>query len=189
MGDGVTISLAGGCLDRRLCPSVLDLSVGCNFRSGGRLPPPVAEYVASSFMGHPNIAWTENGPVPYPWSNAHSVPGSVPPPWAPDRTAGLPVAEQKEWAIVHNQPSQYEHARWLTGRYLSDVMGHQPLHEDDWLVTEPGMDEEQRVRDVLARSGDFVAMVNFDRSFRRLIERRLVLEEVARREVRSTRGV
>jgi hypothetical protein len=153
-------------------------------RSGGRLEPHIAESVASNFMSHPNIAWAENAPVPYPWSNVYATPGQVPSPWAPDRIPGFPVSPQKEWTVVHGQPAQYEHTRWLTGTYLTDVMSPQLLREDDWITVEPGMDEEKRVLDVLSRSGDFVATVNIDRRFRRLIERRLVLEEIARREVR-----
>jgi len=153
-------------------------------RSGGRLEPHVAENVASNFLSHPNIAWAENAPVPYPWSNVYGIPGPVSSPWARDPMPGFLVSPQKQWTVVHDQPTQYEHTRWLTGVYLMDVMSPQLLREDDWITVEPGMDEEKRVLDVLSRSGDFAAIVNTDRSFRRLIERRLVLEEVARREVR-----
>lgn len=153
-------------------------------RSGGRLEPHIAEYVASSFMSHPNIAWADNSPVPYPWATVYGIPGPVLAPWARTPMSGFPASPQKEWTVIDDQPTQYEHARWLTGTYLTDIMSPQLLREDDWIIVEPGMDEEKHVMDVLSRSGDFVAIVNNDRRFRRLIERRLVLEEVARREVR-----
>jgi len=150
---------------------------------GGRLEPHVAEQVASNFLSHPNIHWAEGQPISYPWAAVYNVQGAIPPPWVPDPAQPILASPQKEWAMVHDQPAQYEHTRWLNGPYLTEVMGLELLREDDWIAVDSRADEESRVLDVLSRSGDFVAVVNIDRSFRRLIERRLVLEEVARREV------
>jgi hypothetical protein len=153
----------------------------------GRLEPEVAEQVAANFLGHPNISWTDGTSLPYPWGNVFVTAGSPPAPWVRAGAQPLPASPAPEWAIVHEQPTRYEHTKWLTGSILADIMGVGLLREDDWIMAEPGADEEEQVLEVLSRSGDFVAAVNTDRSFRRLIERRLVLEEVARREVRRAR--
>ena len=153
-------------------------------KSGGRLEPPIAEQVASNFLSHPAVHWADGQAVSYPWAIVYNAAGAIPPPWVPNPGSAIPMSPQNEWTIVHDQPNHYEHTRWLNGPYLAHVMGIKLLREDDWIAIDSRAGEETQVLDVLSRSGDFVAMVNIDRSFRRLIERRRVLEEVARREVR-----
>jgi len=51
--------------------------------------------------------------------------------------------------------------------------------EDQWFADAPTAGRQRAVREVLARSGEFVAVVNDDRCFRRLVDRSLVVERIA----------
>jgi hypothetical protein len=113
-------------------------------RSGGRLDPNTAGNVAVNFLSHPDISWAEDGTLQYPWAGVYQAPGLVSAPWTRNPPSPLPSSPEHEWVIVRGGPAKYEHARWLTGRYLSEVMGVGLLREDDWLAVEPGASEENR---------------------------------------------
>jgi hypothetical protein len=100
----------------------------------------------------------------------------------------LPKSPETEWVKVSDQSLRYEHTRWLNGNVLNDIMGPKLLRQDDLIFEKAGGTSESRFLAVLARSdSDFVAVVNDDKrfQFRRLIERRLVLEKLAEQEVQN----
>lgn len=134
----------------------------------GSLEPSVAALIVTSFMNDLRIR----------------QPGGA----SPDPSIGV-RPNRDQWVSLTGQPPMQEHSQWLDGARLADVLGSSVLREDDWLVDDPKDNEQEQTRQLLARSGDFVAIVNTDRSFRRLVERRLILERIAHREARGTAGV
>lgn len=154
--------------------------------AGARLDPTIAEQVARNFLSHPNIQWSSGEQLLEPWQKAFAITDLTLAPWAGDRAPILLKSPEAEWVKVSDQSTRYEHARWLTGRFLNDTMGAQKLRQDDWIFEKAGHVAQQQSLAVLGRAGsDFVAVVNDDRNFRRLLERRLVLEKLAEEEIRN----
>jgi hypothetical protein len=131
----------------------------------GRLNVERATSVISCFASHPDIQHL--GP-PGP-----GAPWNAPPPG----TEG-PISLQEEWTDLGR--NLWEHTSWIKGPKLARLLGSTVLREDAWLFDNPTAGDEHGLREILARSGNFVAVVNQDRCFRELIDRRLVVEKVAR---------
>jgi hypothetical protein len=132
---------------------------------GGRLNVERATSVISCFASHPNIQYLGPAGPAAPWN--------TPPP----ATEG-PISLQEEWTNLG--ANLWEHTSWIQGRKLGRLLGDTVPREDDWLFDNPIAGDEHEVREILARSENFVAVVNQDRIFRELIDRRLIVDRVAR---------
>jgi hypothetical protein len=115
---------------------------------------------------------------------------SQPPPPSPDHDPGQPVVGCRPgWVPVQKVPGQQEqdlceHGEWLDGPRVRHLLGTS-LQEDAWVKDDPDASEEEQVRAVLRRKGDFVAIVSEDRAFRSLVDRHLLLEECVARQLRQ----
>jgi len=67
-----------------------------------------------------------------------------------------------QWVSLAGEPPAQEHTQWLDGSLLTDILGSSVLREDDWLIDDPKASEDEQTRQLLARSGNFVAIVNAD---------------------------
>jgi hypothetical protein len=127
----------------------------------GALPPGIAQQIGRTFLE--TIQETR------------AAPSST----SPDNDGWVPVPN----VPVPNANVQ-EHAEWLDGRAIEAVLGA-ALLQDSWVTHDPLVPDEQQVTAVLRRQGDLVAMVRGDRTFSGLVDRRLLLEELAARQLRQ----
>ena len=94
------------------------------------------------------------------------------------RTSAPPPAQSSSHLEIGTSPQTWERTNWIDGerleRDLSDCLSYSFCEEQ--------LDEPARVsaNAIIRRSGDFVAIVDKDRKFLRLVDRRAVLESVAR---------
>jgi hypothetical protein len=86
--------------------------------------------------------------------------------------------------VPNTRPSLCEHGEWLNGDNIRRLLGAN-LQQDAWVKDDPRASEEEQVRAVLRRKGDFVAIVFEDRTFSRLVDRHLLLEESMAHELRQ----
>ena len=98
-----------------------------------------------------------------------------------------PIAE--EWVPVpatKGLPAQdlHEHGEWLGGAHIEAILGA-ALQQDAWVTDDPSVSDENQVKAVLRRSGDLVAMVQRDMAFSRLVDRRMLLDEIAVHQLRQ----
>ena len=113
-----------------------------------------------------------------------SLPGGV-------AATGSARASGRSWAMddapaSRPTPAIWERASWLDERAARRVLGS-VLHDDH--VDEPqggDVSREEQVRAVVAKSGEFVAVLR-DGDFDRLLDRRAIVESVATHVVRSLR--
>jgi hypothetical protein len=86
-------------------------------------------------------------------------------------------ATSDEWTPLVSNVS--ERASWVTADLVRELV---PEHEPfQWIEERPEDDEAKRIATILRLSGDFAAIVDPDRRFTRLVDRRGVLEAAGKR--------
>jgi hypothetical protein len=149
----------------------------------GRLSASVAEHVVQAFLAHPNIQWTADSSSPQMLTSVGTL-VNRPAPWSSDDHNPIhPPSGQREWTRLRKAPDTWEHSPWLDASELTSILGQRTLHEDEWVADDPHAGAQAAVRGVLGRRWTYVAVVNENRCFRRVIDRREVLEAVAREEL------
>jgi hypothetical protein len=86
-----------------------------------------------------------------------------------------PVPNLKEWVPLKD--STYERATYVTREFLESLLAEPTFRA--WMPTLRDSSRVQRTRAMLRRKSDFVALVECDREFTRLANRRALLEEIA----------
>jgi hypothetical protein len=146
--------------------------------SAGAVDSNSAQQIGQAFLSNNNIQMPAGGPGQ----------ASRPPPPSPTLDPTPPVVGcGPGWVPVQKVPGQQdlcEHGEWLDGPRVRRLLGVS-LQEDAWVRYDPDASEEERVRAVLRREGDFVAIVSEDRAFRSLVDRHLLLEECMARKLRQ----
>jgi hypothetical protein len=91
-----------------------------------------------------------------------------------------------QWQPLPSAPTLVEYAIWLTGELLEDVLDDSLDVRFLRLPDVQGWTEAIRLRAVVEHSGDWVALVDDEHAFDRLVDRRSVLEQVAQHAVSNT---
>jgi hypothetical protein len=89
-----------------------------------------------------------------------------------------PPADLSTWVEFANDP-KWERAQWVTRGLLEDLLPHTAF--DQWIRDDREGNSAKRLKAVLARESDFVAVVDEEHRFKRLMNRRLYLDELAKR--------
>ncbi len=107
---------------------------------------------------------------------APPAPPGVSAPAATPAASPVPPAPGPDW--VQLKSNRFERAAWVTKALLAELLPETAFQA--WTDVPPEAPRAQRVRAVLVRRTPFVALVDRDRRFNRLIDRRELLEEVVR---------
>ena len=92
-------------------------------------------------------------------------------------TATPPVDGIETWESLSNGPLLWERAKWLNGdRLEQDLQG---VLQDSWYLDSPDTPSAKRMEAILRREGPFVALVEEERRFKRLVDRQALLEQWA----------
>jgi hypothetical protein len=130
------------------------------------------QVLGQAFLQEIQVKLGEAGQVPHP----SRPPSSTDP--------AQPVVNcQSGWVPVPGE-TICERGEWLDGRHIRDLLSTD-LQEDAWVKDDPNASDGEQVRAILRRKGDFVAIVFEDRTFSRLVDRRLLLEEYMAHELRQ----
>jgi hypothetical protein len=89
-----------------------------------------------------------------------------------------PDSDQIEWVCLKQQ-QLWEHAKWISGSRIDRLLGS--ILNDSWFLDSPDISNEEKTKAILRRKGQFVALVDEERKFRRLVDRQDLLEKVAHR--------
>ncbi len=99
------------------------------------------------------------------------------------RLQAPPPSPTSGWVQIGTEgpgsPRIWEHAEWLTGQQVDRLLG--AALNTSRVDRSATLTTEDQVKAIVAAVGDFVAVVDADRRFERLIDRRKVLDAVARR--------
>jgi hypothetical protein len=112
------------------------------------------------------------------------VPQPSPPPSLTDPAQPILNCDHGWVPVPNTRPRLCEHGEWLNGDDIRRLL-RANLQQDAWVKDDPRASEDEQVRAVLRRTGDFVAIVFEDRTFSRLVDRHLLLEESMARELRQ----
>jgi hypothetical protein len=137
--------------------------------SAGAVDPNSAQQIGQAFLTEIQVG--VEGQVPQP------------PPPIPGTDPAQPVVSCKPGWVPVPETEFCEHGEWLDGPRVRHLLSTN-LQEDAWVRDDPDASEEERVKAVLRRKGDFGAIVSEDRAFRSLVDRHLLLEECMARELR-----
>jgi hypothetical protein len=108
--------------------------------------------------------------------------------WPQDPTAPAPVApwlapspspNAPDWVLINEVSQTWEHATWLTATLLEEILGEELNFSHVALDALQGEPRSKQIRHVLARTGRYVAVVQEELRFEYLIDRSLLLEQVA----------
>jgi hypothetical protein len=140
--------------------------------SAGAVGAGFAQEIGRTFLKEIQVEIGKENPVPqFP---------SPPSPTEPTQ----PVTNcQPGWVRVPDR-NFCERGEWLNGDSVRRLLSTS-LQQDAWVKDDPRAPEEEQVRAVLRRKGDFVAIVFEDRTFSRLVDRHLLLEEFMAHELRQ----
>jgi hypothetical protein len=97
------------------------------------------------------------------------------------QSSASPVPTQSaEWISLNSAPITYEHARWLSSLELEDLLGVDCNKSTILSEQLSPSDQTKRLRTLLSVAGDFVAVTTKERQFEYLVDRKVILEQVAR---------
>jgi len=132
----------------------------------GGLAPWSAGQLVGRFIESLQVPAPVAAPPPPPLAPAVPVPPPLPPIATPD----------SEWVTLKNE--RKERAQWITSRLLRELLPETSFQA--WTDVPLEASRAARVRAVLLRRMPFVALVDRDRRFTRLIDRRALIEDVVR---------
>ena len=89
----------------------------------------------------------------------------------------VPPADPSTWTGFDN--GKWERAQWVTHDLLRELLPEAAF--DQWIREDRDGDRTKRAKPVLNREGEFVAIVDDEKRFKRLISRGAILEELAKR--------
>lgn len=95
----------------------------------------------------------------------------------------LPPFEQdeQEWVLLDKVTNTYEHAQWLTPELLENILNGD-CHTSTIRSTEnTSRNKQEQLATLLAVPEQFVAVVSDNRRFEYLVDRDVLLEQVAKR--------
>jgi hypothetical protein len=87
-----------------------------------------------------------------------------------------PDSDEREWACLQAQ-RLWEHARWVSGGGIKRLLGGHL--KESWLLDSPDVSTEETTGAILRREGQFVALVDEAREFKRLVDRQDIIENAA----------
>lgn len=105
--------------------------------------------------------------------------------WAQPTDAADPDAG---WLRVPDTPGRertWEHATWIAASDVLDGSLSEAIHASDYVLDDRSWSAEERVRAVAQARGDAIALLDPDRRFDRLVDRRSLLEAVGRGAVEA----
>jgi hypothetical protein len=109
------------------------------------------------------------------------APSAVPPAAAPPLPPILPgPPEWIELPGTPGQPPTWEHATWLSVGFLEQILGPSGLVRDFAFTDSPDVPVEERARAIARRPGETVALITATGRFAGLVDRRAMLEALAR---------
>lgn len=93
---------------------------------------------------------------------------------------GPPPADLGEWISLDPVSQTYEHARWLSSFELQDMLGADCNKLSVLFDRLDGQASTKQLQALLSFSGRFVAVTTKDHEFQYLLDRNLILEQVAK---------
>jgi hypothetical protein len=88
-----------------------------------------------------------------------------------------PPDHVKEWVFLENA-GYWEHGSWIN-RFLLEKGLNDAFEKYEYFEDSRDTSQSERIKAILRRKGSFVALVDKDRVFLRLIDRKKLLEEIA----------
>jgi hypothetical protein len=85
------------------------------------------------------------------------------------------TADSAEWVLLPNGVP--EHAKWLTGQRIGSLLGRDLI--TSFVTLQPNKTVNDLAIPVLRYGGQFVAVVDPDKTFRGLVDRSAILEDLA----------
>jgi hypothetical protein len=99
--------------------------------------------------------------------------------------APTPV-QTADWIPVSSAPNTYEHARWLSSLELEDMLGVDCNKSRVLSEQLSPNNVTKKLRTLLSVPGDFVAVTTKERRFEYLVDRKVILEQVAKQLASQT---
>jgi hypothetical protein len=91
-----------------------------------------------------------------------------------------PVAGSGEWILLDPATNTYEHAAWINSEKLEEILGNDLNTANIHSVELRAKPSSEKLKMLLAMPDRFVAAVTNDQRFEYLVDRRVVLEQVAK---------
>jgi hypothetical protein len=108
------------------------------------------------------------------WPPEPGAPPLVPPP-----LPAPPSLDAPGWVLINETSQTREHATWLTSTLIEDILSEELSFSHVGYEDLQGKSRGEQVRLVLAQTGRYVAVTREDLRFEYLIDRSLLLEQVA----------
>lgn len=89
--------------------------------------------------------------------------------------------DPQEWVLLDPQTNTFEHARWVNGAAIEDLLGGDLNSTTVPLADLRSKSTLDQLRGAVSGSGRFVAATSDDQRFQSLVDRSVVLEQVAQR--------
>jgi hypothetical protein len=93
----------------------------------------------------------------------------------------LPVDKPNEYVLVDSKPDTYEHSRWIDAGKLEDLLGTDLCRSSVRLSDLKSLSKSEKLRAFLSLPNRFVAVTSENGRFEYLIDRDVLLEEVAKK--------
>lgn len=103
------------------------------------------------------------------------------------QNVNLLPSDGREWVTLESEwGNRYqEHAQWLDGKIIEELLGENLNRSYILSSNLEDKGESEQLKTVLSRSGNYVAVTRDDGRFEKLIDRQLLLEEVAKSLVKE----
>lgn len=99
----------------------------------------------------------------------------------------VPVPNDGPWVHLDSAVQTYEHAEWIDGKLLENILGADAVKQ--YLKTDVlTRSKEEQVTAFLSFTADYVAVTNDDVRFEYLVDRKVILEQVAEINMRNKMG-
>jgi hypothetical protein len=152
-------------------PKFMSMSTPLVVSNSGAVDPWIARVIAASFIDSLQEKIDSSGGV-----TAAALPPGSPPGTGEQSVAAAPsLSDKLTWTDFST--TSRERATWVTRELLEELVS--PDTFALWTDLAPDAPRAQRTRAVLRRVAPFVALVDRDGGFIRLVNRRVLLEEVA----------
>jgi hypothetical protein len=96
--------------------------------------------------------------------------------------------DPQHWVLVDSITDTYEHASWISSAELEEMLGGDLNRSTARSADLKGRSANEQLRVLLAEPSEFVAVVADDQRFDYLLDRSVILEQVAHRMSSTTDG-